>query len=126
MFAPPTPNIETTQPSMMTIFLFYCYHADNSRKEYQIRRVEDFSMIAECYKHYLENKRSSTDFEELLSAADDLDSYLMTQGLSADVIDEIRSKSLEIGTSYEQQGFFYGMSKGLALAEEAKHLIERK
>ena len=89
-------------------------------------RFEDFSMIAECYKHYLENKRSSTDFEELLSAADDLDSYLMTQGLSADVIDEIRNLSLEIGTSFEQEGFYYGMSKGLALAEQAKLLNERK
>lgn len=89
-------------------------------------RFEDFSMIAECYKHYLENKRSSTDFEELLKTADDLDSYLMTQGLSADVIDEIRDKSLELGTCYEQQGFFYGMSKGLALAEQAKILNERK
>ncbi len=89
-------------------------------------RFEDFSMIAECYKHYLENKRSSTDFEELSKAADDLDSYLMTQGLSADVIDEIRNLSLEIGTSFEQQGFYYGMSKGLALAEQAKLLDERK
>ena len=89
-------------------------------------KFEDFSMIAECYKHYLENKRSSTDFEELLKAADDLDSYLMTQGLSADVIDEIRNLSLEIGTSFEEQGFYYGMSKGLALAEQAKLLNERK
>lgn len=89
-------------------------------------KFEDFSMIAECYKHYLENKRSSTDFEELLKVADDLDSYLITQGLSADVIDEIRNLSLEIGTSFEQQGFYYGMSKGLALAEQAKLLNERK
>ena len=89
-------------------------------------RFEDFSRIAECYKHYLENKRSSTDFEELLKAADDLDSYLMTQGLSTDVIDEIRNLSLEIGTTFEQQGFYYGMSKALALAEQAKLLNERK
>ena len=88
----------------------------------------DYSMIADYFDYFQSQKKANCDFNEVAMATDDFDEYLLAhaKGIDMSIIDEIRSKALSLGCAYERQGFIYGMSKGIAIVEQAISLNERK
>ena len=87
-------------------------------------KFEDLRNIKEVYNNFIADA-SDYNYDDVNQVLEDFNNYIMSIGVQAEVAQEIHEKVLTVGSTFEQQGFFYGMSKGINLLSEVE-LMEKR
>ena len=84
----------------------------------------DLQNVKEIYDNFIADARNY-NYDDVDQAMDDFENYILSLDIRADKANEIRERALLLGSTFEQQGFFYGMSKGINLLSEVE-LMEKR
>jgi len=84
----------------------------------------DLQNVKEIYDNFIADARNY-NYDDVDQAIKDFDNYIMSIDMKSSVAQEIHERVLLLGSTFEQQGFFHGMSKGINLLSEVE-LIEKR
>nr|WP_297708874.1 hypothetical protein [uncultured Butyrivibrio sp.] len=89
-------------------------------------KFENLSNLNGIYDSFIAQERNYC-FEDTEQALDEFGTFLATfKNLKADEAKKIYEQALYIGSTFEQQGFLHGLSKGINMISEVELLRERK